>query len=250
MKNQLKIIYLLNSGLILQSKKAKLMIDGLMEDHTIVDTMTPDRKEEQIEGKGIFSNIDAILFTHFHGDHFSADRIRGYLQKHPSVKMVLPAGKEAEPWSGMRQTMIMETSPFQSKQITIGDFEIEFFKTGHVSEELVGGGEHTVFLIRGCGRCIAVTADFNLKKINALEKKCREADTIFCNPLVLGTEETRAMLKRLHTARFFIYHIPIISEDRYGYRKIAVQNYRKYQRELEGCSLLLEHYIEVPYSQK
>ena len=248
MKNQLKIIYLLNSGLILQSKKAKLMIDGLMEDHTIVDTMTPDRKEEQIEGKGIFSNIDAILFTHFHGDHFSADRIRGYLQKHPSVKMVLPAGRETQPWSGMSQTMIMETSPFQIRKIKIVDFEIEFFKTGHVSEDIVWGGEHIAFLIRGCGRCIAVTADINLKKIDALEKKCRTADMIFCNPLMLGTEETRAMLKRLHTARFFIYHIPITSEDRYGYQKIAIQNYKKYQRDLAGCSLLLEHYIEVPYS--
>ena len=57
MKKQLKIVYLLNSGLILQSEKTKLMIDGLIEDHTIVDKMTPDRKEEQIEGRVIFSAV-------------------------------------------------------------------------------------------------------------------------------------------------------------------------------------------------
>lgn len=246
MKAKLKITYLVNSGLLLQAGRTKIMIDGLIEDNTIFDHLPLEVKEAQLAGTGMFQNIDALVFTHCHGDHFSAQEISKYLKKHPCVKLLLPQTDETRRFESRSQTIIMKTVLFESREVSIGAFEIEFFKTGHVSEAVVGGREHYAFLIRGGGRCTAITADFDLEKIEELKKKCEAADTIFFNPLVLGTPKTRAALRTFHTKQLFIYHIPIETEDPYSYRKMAEYNYKRYGRELPGCRLILKHYLEVP----
>lgn len=75
-----KVTYIANEGVMIEAAGKKVLIDGLHRKYLDEYAYPPDDLREQLEkAEGVFKGVDLLLFSHIHGDHFSADSARLHL---------------------------------------------------------------------------------------------------------------------------------------------------------------------------
>lgn len=86
-----KITYVGNSGFMITVGDKKVLIDALYEAFEHGYQIPPAVMESLMNATPPFDNIDLILATHKHADHFSVITVRRYLEKFPEVKFASTA---------------------------------------------------------------------------------------------------------------------------------------------------------------
>ena len=80
------IVYISNAAILLQYRGVKVLIDGLYRDTSGYFSQLPDAVWESMQqGMGEISNVDYLMFTHSHADHFYEPYVSKYLQKNAAV---------------------------------------------------------------------------------------------------------------------------------------------------------------------
>lgn len=89
--NALKITYLGNCGFLYENDTLKVLIDPFGTDFgNFFYLPSNDTRTNILEGKTPFNNINLLLITHIHGDHFNASLAESFLLKNDKVKMICP----------------------------------------------------------------------------------------------------------------------------------------------------------------
>jgi L-ascorbate metabolism protein UlaG (beta-lactamase superfamily) len=89
--NQLRITSLNNCGFLYSSANAKVLIDPFGTQYGKFFYLTSGQTQNNIiEGKTPFDNVDLLLITHIHGDHFNAFLAQEFLLKNTRAKMICP----------------------------------------------------------------------------------------------------------------------------------------------------------------
>lgn len=90
-KEELKISYLGNCGFMYESGNSKVLIDPFgTQFGTFFYLPSDEVKENIVKGNSPFDNIDVLLITHIHGDHFNAKLTENFLLKNRKAKMICP----------------------------------------------------------------------------------------------------------------------------------------------------------------
>lgn len=77
---QFSMTFTSNTGLLVQYGDTKVLFDSLYGKAGHRFSPLPRFLEQEImAGEGDFSHIDYLVFSHNHGDHFSADYLKTYL---------------------------------------------------------------------------------------------------------------------------------------------------------------------------
>lgn len=85
--------YFGNESLLVTQGDTRFLFDPLFDNTFGVYQPVPDEHAQALlNGEGPFANIDAIFISHLHADHWSAEKVAAYLQKHKQTKLYLPAG--------------------------------------------------------------------------------------------------------------------------------------------------------------
>jgi L-ascorbate metabolism protein UlaG (beta-lactamase superfamily) len=84
--------YIANEGFLIEVGDAKVLIDALFDDRTIAYAHVPDEQTlaRMTKAEPPFDDIDVILATHRHRDHFSIGPVFERLSNDPSVVFVGP----------------------------------------------------------------------------------------------------------------------------------------------------------------
>lgn len=84
--------YIANEGFLLEIGSKKILIDALFDNTSITYCHVPDKAilTGMIDGRPPFEDIDLVLVTHNHQDHFSAGAVRSMLEKNPSTRLIAP----------------------------------------------------------------------------------------------------------------------------------------------------------------
>jgi L-ascorbate metabolism protein UlaG (beta-lactamase superfamily) len=91
-KKELKITYLANCGFLYESDNSKVLIDPFgTEFGNFFYIPSEDTKTKILEGKAPFNNIDLLLITHIHGDHFNTMLTERFLIKYRRAKLICPS---------------------------------------------------------------------------------------------------------------------------------------------------------------
>jgi len=80
-----------NSGFLITVGDNKVLIDALYEAFEHGYQIPPTVMESLMNATPPFDNVDLILATHKHADHFSVKTVRRYLEKYPEVKFASTA---------------------------------------------------------------------------------------------------------------------------------------------------------------
>lgn len=90
-KNDLKITYLANCGYLYESDMEKVIIDPFgTEFGNFFYLPSAKTRTDIVQGNKPFENIDLLLITHIHGDHFNALLAEKFLLMNPKTKMICP----------------------------------------------------------------------------------------------------------------------------------------------------------------
>lgn len=139
-----EVHYIANEGVLITARDKRVLIDGLHRKYEDAYAYLPDREREKIESaRPPFENIDLILVSHRHGDHFHPEAVGNYLRNSPKSVLATSqqvADETAEKFAGYASVKDRITSlPFNFKERTtrnLAGIDVEFLAIGH------GGGRH------------------------------------------------------------------------------------------------------------
>jgi L-ascorbate metabolism protein UlaG (beta-lactamase superfamily) len=86
-----------NAGVLLRVQDTTILLDALFGDaDTAYCAPSPAAKEKMLCGEPPFENVDYVMFTHLHRDHFSEEFTREFLSRHTVKGLLLPGSDKLE----------------------------------------------------------------------------------------------------------------------------------------------------------
>ena len=227
-------------------KEVLLIIDGIRHDKNDFG-MQPIRVREYVEKRlKRFEGKCIMAFTHTHLDHFDDLAVCKLIEQDTIDRAIIPYDNELalkcieKAETDNRITLLKEEHD-EPIEFVIEDLTLKFFRTKHLKFE---GYDHVL------NYCIKITAGQErylvfgdtdqeyLKKI--LDQESYMIDGIFVTPVILGKPKWAECLKNEYITRIFIYHLPTVEDDRFGYREFAIRQQERYRKMLPNLSLLLK----------
>lgn len=234
-----KVKYLLDSAVLIGYGEDKFLVDGIVSDKQHFDVMDNHTEHALMNREGIFENLNFLLFTHCHGDHFSNSKTRKFLSKNSGIKVFLPSnsgisedfikGKGSQPYN-------ISTGEGEMVSFCFGEITIEYLKIKHLTFDYP---EHYCINIAAPHESITFTADMDFNYIQNLgEFTRREKSAVFVNHLNMLHRKWRNSLMEMKYDNIYFYHLPSEYSDGFGYRDRALRNWEKYKTVFTNGSLL------------
>lgn len=96
-------MYIANEGVLVSHEETKILFDPLASDsYGQYELIPAAMKADLMAGAAPFDGVDAVLVSHYHGDHFAPADILALLRARPSVHLYAPV----QAISGMRDLAV------------------------------------------------------------------------------------------------------------------------------------------------
>ena len=238
MNSRIQVTLVANAGLLLRDRNMTILVDALFRDEECSFCMPSESTYEKLlRGAPPFENIDYVLFTHLHADHFSEALTREFLCRHGVKGLILPASDSLErqgffDWVMERGIPCAVLTEHTGKAVFRLSPEIQLtaVRTLHLDRKY-HGVPHFCYLIAFGDRKLLLTADADYTEDSFAflgEETIRAA---FVNPLFFSD---------LHRRRFFhgslpaetvvVYHLPFPEEER-QLQQMFLQSLRDWPKE-------------------
>lgn len=140
-KQSYKVTYISNAGVIIEFQDKKIMIDGLCSSKIpIYKSTPPEVLEKLILNIPPFNDIDVLLFTHYHGDHFDPVSTAEFL-KNNTRAVVISTCKVIEKIESefryLDNNRFLTANPalYSAEDITAGGISIKAYSMLHEGEQ-------------------------------------------------------------------------------------------------------------------
>ncbi|WP_317854136.1 MBL fold metallo-hydrolase [Chakrabartyella piscis] len=224
-------ILLSNAGIIVVHNGIRILIDGLYKDLGGNFSQLPDWAWNTMQqGKGELGNIDYLLFTHSHYDHYYAPYVNQYLEKNQVKGVLFPPVDDTK---GLEEQVQM----YEDKKITLdaagcatleSDITLRIMTTRHVDERFHHVPNQCISLEIG-GQKLAFLADADCYESDFQAAKDFVADIVFVTPIFYNNAVGRRILReQIHAKTIVMYHLPSPEDDRFMYHKMAVQGAKRH----------------------
>lgn len=234
--DQFSVTFTSNTGLLMQYGGTKVLFDSLYGKSGHRFSPLPHFLEKEImEGKGEFSNIDYLVFSHNHADHFSSDYLKAYLRQNTVKGLFLPEDllQEKELMDFLKSkkipTMFFSKNPSLNGTVVLGNSfrlrAIPMCHQGEIYQEI----PHFCFLV-SCGKeQFLMTADVDFAQEDFSAFTHTALNGVFVNPLFFHSKEGQQVISQiLHPEEVFVYHIPFESDDVLSMRKMVKRDCDKW----------------------
>src|SRR5687768_10768764 len=85
------VTFIANEGVMLSSGTQKVLIDALFDPYDGYPLPHDSTQRSLREARPPFNNVDVVLVTHWHGDHFGAAAVARHLRANPRATLVTSA---------------------------------------------------------------------------------------------------------------------------------------------------------------
>ena len=249
MQNKLIIEHTSNAGLYIEIDGVSLLVDSIFQKDNDFDPLSEELEKEIFSKEGMYADVDCILFTHGHYDHYDYQMSRRYMEMFPETKIAAPecvfavGGWTVLDFRSGRTIMFNENKDgfFKIKDITVF-----YYSSRHLDYGFSNFSFHYSFIIKKGDISIFISGDAQIEgKLISLLKNENTFNAAFFNPVVLYNNETRKVFDDIKAENKYIYHLPKKNNDIFKYRKTAEFFYNKHKDKLNNCKLLLGEIEEV-----
>jgi len=222
------ITYVGNQGILIENGDMKVLIDGLHREYKpAYQHLSDNQLEDAVKGKPPFDNIDVILVSHIHRDHFHAETVGKYLQQNDgtvligSSQMADSLKEQFVDYSKISSRVRSVTpSPGSREPISAGGIEIEVMGLRHTNSRF-DWVENLGFLVKlGDERILHVgDASMSPEQFSMLEISTSDVD-IACLPFwffIYGSGQ-QVIRDEIQPARLIALHIDPRESDNYAAR--------------------------------
>ncbi|MEA4825228.1 MAG: MBL fold metallo-hydrolase [Clostridium sp.] len=223
----MKLTYLKNCGLLVETGKKKLLIDALNMSTENFDGLTGKEFTDMFFDNSPCYGADYVIVTHNHLDHNDKEMAEEYLDANIKCRYIEPEG------NGGKEQAIKD-----------GDIEINTFNTVH-SGSPEEGLMHWSVLVKDEKHSIFVAGDADSLSDELIEKlKNEKLEAIFTMPFFIGGQKGVDALKNIGAKHNYIYHIPEEGKDPWSIRPLAKNLFNRYGKEVPNLELLLNNMYE------
>ncbi len=142
-KNSLTLTPLANAGVLVESGDAKVLIDALFEKpNPEYRAPSPDVLDKMLRSEAPFDEVDLVLVTHNHPDHFDARLAVRYLEAVSGTLLAAPADavvemrKVTDDWTKIGSRVVpFDLNVGEKTEKDIGPFKVKAFRTLHGKQE-------------------------------------------------------------------------------------------------------------------
>jgi L-ascorbate metabolism protein UlaG (beta-lactamase superfamily) len=239
MKDEVSITLIANAGVLVKYREIRFLIDGLYYDNGYGFSNIPKQLLKQmITGKDEFKNIDYLIFTHNHQDHFSAEYTMEYLKNNDIACIFMPIDK-SNAIIELQNYLTDSYINYRFLKIPIGDsycyklneyISITIFNASHMGEQY-SSVENYCFLLSLGTKNILFTADADHVLSNFENPLAGiDVDTVFVNPLFFNNKAGRNVIEKvIRPNKVVIYHIPFPEDGKLRLRKIVERDMIRYK---------------------
>ncbi len=229
---KIEMTLIANAGILVEYDQKKLLIDGIY--HTKMEGFSniPDRILSEIRsGYGKMSDVDCLLFTHAHEDHFSADLLLELLnngfQKERYV--LLPSGmvlKDTGKMKGFSEKSEKCKIEFHVEERIplrlMNEIELEVLPVKHMGEAYQDVQNNCLLVTLGTNRILFTgDAEPNVELFRSLIGN-RKILGVFVNPLFYHQKEGTRIIEEILKPEFVVvYHVPFPEDDKFYLGKMA-----------------------------
>jgi L-ascorbate metabolism protein UlaG (beta-lactamase superfamily) len=172
-KKELKITYLENCGFLYEGDKSKVLIDPFGTQYgDFFYLASNETKENIIKRNAPFDNIDLLLITHIHGDHFNAKLTERFLLNNRKAKMICPSqvyGQMKDSCNNFgkikSQIICPNLAINESKEIGINDISVSAIRMQHGTNRSLEGLNYSDYTDYEKTENIGYIIHFNKKNI-------------------------------------------------------------------------------------
>ncbi|HML36448.1 MAG TPA: MBL fold metallo-hydrolase [Bacillota bacterium] len=225
---------------MIKYKNIRILLDGIQSEGDFPFSKTPPALLSQMltpSGTGPFNNLDYLIFSHPHPDHFSPDIVAQYVRCNEIRRILYPQG--TDPRLKLLEEAIRETNtPSWTFSMNGGhihqyrltkDILLTTLCTRHMKQMFADNTCNCLLLQIG-GKNILFLTDCSCEEEELLAQfRDFSIDMVFLNPYFYYDKRGRDVLEHIiRPAQTVIYHLPFEEDDQIKLRALARQIVRKY----------------------
>ena len=130
------VTYICNDGIFITDGERKVLIDGMIRNTNLAGWITPGAAPLfQIEnGVPPYDNIDVIMITHNHGDHYSIAAVQNYLSNFPNTMLIAPPQVLGSLNVNASQIVNVAPAQFTQENVLVNEVEIDVLYVKHFNQ--------------------------------------------------------------------------------------------------------------------
>lgn len=246
--NEVTIKLIANAGVLVEYRGCRYLVDGIHTNDYLEFNGVPETLLGQMLcGSGELADIDYLLFTHEHIDHFSAGLTQTYLQNNMVRGIVVPAQgggrlaglKEYAEMTGVA-CIAPQIEDGQSVTLSLGEATLTIAGMRHMGAQF-RDVQSCSFLLDFGGKTLLFTGDSDHIPLwfeSALAGK--RVDVIFVNPLFYLNNAGQHIIHKLAPQDVVVYHLAAVKDGVISPFQRAVQTAAERMGELPYRMTLLD----------
>ena len=221
MASPVQVTLIANTGLLLRFEDTAILLDALFSagEHGF-SAPSAGTWEKLLRGEPPFEKVDYVLFTHLHGDHFSAERTLEFLNRRRVKGLLLPASERPERQDFFRRVGETGTPCFVLTEQTARavfplapGVKLSAFRTLHLDPKY-HAVPHFCYLIDFCGKRLLFTSDVDYTAETLAFAGEEPLRATFVNPLFFSAlRRGRLFHGSLPAETVAVYHLPFPEQD-------------------------------------
>ncbi len=139
-----KVTFINNAGFLIDSDGRKILIDALYEGSPLGSSLPSEVLRQVVGGEPPFDEIDLLLITHEHSDHFSAEIVLEFLENNTETLVVsnqIVVEEILTHNNDLQQRVIpIQLTENETKRIMVANIELEILNISHGVPDLLNLG--------------------------------------------------------------------------------------------------------------
>lgn len=190
-KDELKVTYLANCGFMYENPSYKILIDPFGTKYgDLFHLPTSDIQTNVETGKIPFDDINLVLITHIHGDHFNPFLAEKFLQNNKNTKMICPPQvfnqikDSCENWKQIESQIISpQIERFNLEKMNVNGIPIKVLRMQHGTDRSLEGIEYVNYTDYEKTENFGYVMDFNNKIVFHQGDACLKINEKILNKL-------------------------------------------------------------------
>lgn len=243
--HNMKITQVVNAGLLIEGNETKILIDGIHNVKTHEwSTVDNELMDYIIYGKGKFQDINYLLFTHQHNDHFNLEKTYEYIRNNKTEKLITT--KLNDRYFNNTDLLIeLDKDYYEIGNIDLDNMRIKYIKTKHLAHEKVGV-DHYVYVLDIDNKKILYLGDADFCKTELIQIiKDIHIDILIAPFIIVNSTMGRKFVRNVSPELLIINHLPNSEDDKNNYRNIIEMNVAKYEDEMPKTIIFQNLYDEL-----
>lgn len=227
-----QVVYLSNAGVLICLDGRKILIDALCNTDSVFKNPLPSTVAQIVNGEPPFDNIDAMLISHHHEDHFDAESVGRFMLNNKKTFLVSSAKvisliRSRIPGGSRENLLELQLPRHSSKRLDLHGINILAVSLNH-DGKMFNHVENYAFLIEG-SRKIMHTGDAGATRENyaGLNLADQGIDLLLAPFPYIGLITARQVLKEyIRPRKTALLHLPREDRDLDGWIKATKKSYQ------------------------